>query len=194
MLLSIPGAPATAHVLQYLGGEPCAICGHRLEVAPTQAGAAPAAPPPKPPSAFPSEIVPGFLFLGSYDHASRHEILKTLGIGYILNVGAWGVAWVGDNGWGTCMVGRAGCRMQPAGMVGASPIIWHFVDPLSRGSLPPGVADRAQLPGAVPQLVHLPHSERQPATAGRVCGLPRCVLCALRTTGHSGVALLGAAV
>ncbi len=53
-----------------------------------QAGAAPAAPPPKPPSAFPSEIVPGFLFLGSYDHASRHEILKTLGIGFILNVSA----------------------------------------------------------------------------------------------------------
>lgn len=73
------------HYHDYHGGEPCSICGHRLEVAPTQAGAAPAAPPPKPPSAFPSEIVPGFLFLGSYDHASRHEILKTLGIGFILN-------------------------------------------------------------------------------------------------------------
>lgn len=80
--------PCRHHVLQYHGGEPCAICGHRLEVAPVQAGAAPAAPPPKPPSAFPSEIVPGFLFLGSYDHASRHEILKTLGIGFILNVSA----------------------------------------------------------------------------------------------------------
>ena len=66
----------------YHGGEPCSVCGHRLEVVP-----AATAPAPKPPSAFPSEIVPGFLFLGSYDHASRHEILRTLGIGHILNVG-----------------------------------------------------------------------------------------------------------
>lgn len=79
---------------QYHGGEPCAVCGHCLEVA-VLGGTVPAAPPPKPPSAFPSEIVPGFLFLGSYDHASRHEILKTLGIGYILNVGA---AWPSAGG------------------------------------------------------------------------------------------------
>ena len=52
----------------------------------------PLAPPaaPKPPSAFPSEIVPGFLFLGSYDHASRQEVLKTLGVASILSV-SWGV-------------------------------------------------------------------------------------------------------
>ncbi|EFN59990.1 hypothetical protein CHLNCDRAFT_13330, partial [Chlorella variabilis] len=73
------------HYHDYYGGEPCAICGHRLEMpAGCAAGAAPL-PAVKPPSAFPSEIVPGFLFLGSYDHASRHEILKTLGIGNILN-------------------------------------------------------------------------------------------------------------
>ncbi|KAL4447664.1 hypothetical protein ABPG75_004883 [Micractinium tetrahymenae] len=70
------------HYHDYLGGEPCSVCGHRLETGPA---ASAAAPPPKPPSAFPSEIVPGFLFLGSYDHASRQEILKTLGVGYILN-------------------------------------------------------------------------------------------------------------
>ena len=72
---------------QYLGGEPCAVCGHRLEGAGARHGDSAAAPPVvKPPSAFPSEIVPGFLYLGSYDHASRHEILKTLGIGSILSV------------------------------------------------------------------------------------------------------------
>ncbi|CAN4094213.1 unnamed protein product [Withania somnifera] len=36
-------------------------------------------------SAFPSEILPEFLFLGSYDNASRAELLKTLGISRILN-------------------------------------------------------------------------------------------------------------
>lgn len=70
--------------VQYHGGEPCAICGHHLEAPPGAPAAA--TPPPKPPSAFPSEVVPGFLFLGSYDHASRHEILKALGVGNILNV------------------------------------------------------------------------------------------------------------
>ena len=59
---------------------------HRPGARPT--GASSAAPAVKPPSAFPSEIVPGFLFLGSYDHASRQEILKTLGIANILNVSA----------------------------------------------------------------------------------------------------------
>jgi hypothetical protein len=48
--------------------------------------AAAAPPAVKPPSAFPSEVVPGFLYLGSYDHASRHEILKTFGMTHILNV------------------------------------------------------------------------------------------------------------
>ncbi len=38
------------------------------------------------PSSLPTELIPGFLFVGSFDHASRGEMLKTLGIGYILNV------------------------------------------------------------------------------------------------------------
>jgi dual specificity MAP kinase phosphatase len=59
-----------------------------LEQAPAGGGASASAAPAaaKPPRAFPSEIVPGFLFLGSSDHASRQEILKTLGIANILNV------------------------------------------------------------------------------------------------------------
>lgn len=63
---------------QYEGGEPCGICGHRL-VQTEQ-------PKPQAPSALPTEVLPGFLFLGTYDHASRAELLKTLGIGNILNV------------------------------------------------------------------------------------------------------------
>lgn len=31
-------------------------------------------------------IIPGFLYLGSYDSASRSELLKTMGITHILNV------------------------------------------------------------------------------------------------------------
>ena len=37
-------------------------------------------------SAFPSEILPEFLYLGSYDNASRSELLKTQGITRVLNV------------------------------------------------------------------------------------------------------------
>jgi dual specificity MAP kinase phosphatase len=36
-------------------------------------------------SAFPSEILPEFLYLGSYDNASRSELLKTQGISRVLN-------------------------------------------------------------------------------------------------------------
>ena len=32
------------------------------------------------------QVLPGFLFLGSYDNASRTEIMKALGITHILNV------------------------------------------------------------------------------------------------------------
>ncbi len=54
------------------------MCGHCL--VPTN-DAKPAIP-----SSMPTEVLPGFLFLGSYDHASRAELLKALGIGHILNV------------------------------------------------------------------------------------------------------------
>ena len=57
------------------------VCGHCLD--PAHADAKPAMP-----SALPTEVIPGFLFLGSYDHASRAELLKALGITHILNVSA----------------------------------------------------------------------------------------------------------
>jgi dual specificity MAP kinase phosphatase len=38
-----------------------------------------------PVSAFPTEILPEFLYLGSYDNASRSELLKTQGISRVLN-------------------------------------------------------------------------------------------------------------
>ena len=55
------------------------MCGHRLvkmeeRVLPTET------------SAFPTEILPGFLYLGSYDNASRSELLKAMGVTHILNV------------------------------------------------------------------------------------------------------------
>ncbi len=67
--------------MQYEGGEPCSVCGHRLvpgQTAQTR------------PSALPIEILPGFLYLGSYDHASRSELLKAVGVSYILNVSSLG--------------------------------------------------------------------------------------------------------
>jgi hypothetical protein len=65
------------HYHNYEAGEVCGVCGH----GPTCAVALPA-----PPSAFPTEVLPSFLYLGSYDHASRSELLKAMGIKRILNV------------------------------------------------------------------------------------------------------------
>jgi len=68
------------HYHKYEEGEVCGICGHRM----------PESTADKSPSvhlsAFPSQILPDFLFLGSYDNASRSELLKTQGITRVLNV------------------------------------------------------------------------------------------------------------
>ncbi|XP_059276942.1 protein-tyrosine-phosphatase IBR5-like isoform X5 [Lycium ferocissimum] len=66
------------HYHKYEEGEVCGICGHRMPDV-TEKGSSIQV------SAFPSEILPEFLFLGSYDNASRAELLKTLGISRILN-------------------------------------------------------------------------------------------------------------
>ncbi|CAL5227618.1 g10621 [Coccomyxa viridis] len=64
------------HYHDYEGGEPCSVCGHRL---------APPAISSQRASAFPSAVLPSFLYLGSYDHASRSDALKMLEITHILN-------------------------------------------------------------------------------------------------------------
>ncbi|RRT75834.1 hypothetical protein B296_00023297, partial [Ensete ventricosum] len=66
------------HYHKYEEGEVCGVCGHRVPAAFER--------PIQPASAFPSEILTDFLYLGSYDNASRGEILKTLRITHILNV------------------------------------------------------------------------------------------------------------
>jgi dual specificity MAP kinase phosphatase len=65
------------HYHKFEDGEVCGICGHRLQE-PTEK--IPAT------SAFSTEILPQFLYLGSYDNASRAELLKAQGITRILNV------------------------------------------------------------------------------------------------------------
>ncbi|KAL0732988.1 hypothetical protein Bca4012_009198 [Brassica carinata] len=67
------------HYHKYEEGEVCGICGHRMPD-PSDVPA-----PQVHVSAFPSEILPEFLFLGSYDNASRSELLKTQGISRVLN-------------------------------------------------------------------------------------------------------------
>ncbi|CAL0317604.1 unnamed protein product [Lupinus luteus] len=64
------------HYHKYEEGEVCSICGHRLMVGEKTSVQV---------SAFPSVILPEFLYLGSYDNASRSELLKTQGITRILN-------------------------------------------------------------------------------------------------------------
>jgi hypothetical protein len=65
------------HYHKFEDGEVCGICGHRQKEA-TEKG------PQQ--SAFSNEILPQFLYLGSYDNASRAELLKAQGISRILNV------------------------------------------------------------------------------------------------------------
>ncbi|XP_076886652.1 protein-tyrosine-phosphatase IBR5-like [Bidens hawaiensis] len=65
------------HYHKYEEGEVCGICGHRMPVGVEKTTVQI--------SAFPSEILPEFLYLGSYDNASRSELLKTLGISRVLN-------------------------------------------------------------------------------------------------------------
>jgi hypothetical protein len=65
------------HYHKFEDGEVCGICGHRLQEA-TEKG------PQQ--SAFSTEILPQFLYLGSYDNASRAELLKAQNITRILNV------------------------------------------------------------------------------------------------------------
>ncbi|KAG8075767.1 hypothetical protein GUJ93_ZPchr0006g41166 [Zizania palustris] len=67
------------HYHKYEQGEVCGVCGHRPPAAEAGVQA------PRMDSAFPSEILKEFLFLGSYDNASRSELLKTMGISHILN-------------------------------------------------------------------------------------------------------------
>lgn len=69
-----------SHYHNFEAGEPCSVCGH----GPASAGEERAPPP----SAFPTMVVPNLLYLGSYDHASRAELLKAMGVKRILNVRA----------------------------------------------------------------------------------------------------------
>ncbi|KAL6911389.1 hypothetical protein ACP4OV_000194 [Aristida adscensionis] len=67
------------HYHKYEAGEVCGVCGHRWK--PSDGEAAPA----RHESAFPTEVVKDFLFLGSYDNASRSEVLRTISVSHILN-------------------------------------------------------------------------------------------------------------
>lgn len=62
--------------MQYEGGQACSVCGHVM------------APHEKKENStvLPTAIIPGFLYLGSYDTASRSELLKAMAITHILNV------------------------------------------------------------------------------------------------------------
>ncbi|KAM1010310.1 hypothetical protein ACFX2I_045730 [Malus domestica] len=65
------------HYHKYEEGEVCGVCGHRMPAVAERTSIQV--------SAFPSEILPEFLYLGSYDNASRSELLKTQGISRVLN-------------------------------------------------------------------------------------------------------------
>ncbi|KAL2454229.1 Protein-tyrosine-phosphatase IBR5 [Abeliophyllum distichum] len=68
------------HYHKYEEGEVCGVCGHRMPTVTDKSASSSAHA-----SAFPSEILPDFLYLGSYDNASRAELLRTQRISHILN-------------------------------------------------------------------------------------------------------------
>ena len=68
--------PVCHHWHKWEQGETCAVCGH-VPTAEQQAM-------PKE-SAFPTEVLADFLYLGSYDNAARNELLKAVGIRHIVN-------------------------------------------------------------------------------------------------------------
>ena len=70
------------HYHAYESGEVCAICGHGP---PSPADAISANKLMGCHGAYPSEVLPAFLYLGSYDHASRADLLRAMGIQYVLN-------------------------------------------------------------------------------------------------------------
>jgi hypothetical protein len=64
------------YISQYAGGEPCGTCGHVMS-----------APEKKlHDHVMPTCIIPGFLYMGSYDTASRPELMKAMNITHMLNV------------------------------------------------------------------------------------------------------------
>ena len=68
------------HYHKFEEGEVCGVCGHRWK--PSVGVGTPA----RHESAIPTEVLKDFLFLGSYNNASRSEVLKTLSVSHILNV------------------------------------------------------------------------------------------------------------
>jgi len=63
------------HYHNYEGGEPCSVCGHVMAACERKNNEA----------VIPTAVIPGFLYLGSYDTASRSELLKAMAITHILN-------------------------------------------------------------------------------------------------------------
>ncbi|XVE78377.1 hypothetical protein DITRI_Ditri13aG0140000 [Diplodiscus trichospermus] len=68
---------ACGHYHRYEEGEVCGICGHNPSVSSEKTSLQV--------NVLPSVILPDFLYLGSYDNASRSELLKSQGISRILN-------------------------------------------------------------------------------------------------------------
>ncbi|KAK4383678.1 Protein-tyrosine-phosphatase IBR5 [Sesamum angolense] len=80
------------HYHKYEEGEVCGVCGHRMPAVSDKSAASSVQF-----SAFPSEILPEFLYLGSYDNAARAELLKTQGITRVLNLKHFSIRFISFN-------------------------------------------------------------------------------------------------
>lgn len=85
------------HFHNYEAGEPCGVCGHQMSSSSSSSSTSIDTPFVHKESAFPSEILKDFLYLGTYDHSSRYQALKFHGISHILSVSwktrVWFLIW-----------------------------------------------------------------------------------------------------
>ncbi len=88
----------------------------------------------------PANVIPGFLYLGSYDTASRSGLLKTMGITHILNVRAAGRQGVQG--------GEGKARAQGCSNLGRPFCV---------------SADRPHMSRALQEHLHVPYSHNDPA-------------------------------
>ncbi|KAI4384940.1 hypothetical protein MLD38_003024 [Melastoma candidum] len=68
------------HYHKFAEGEVCGVCGHKRVTAECDRGSCSVHV-----SAFPTEILPNSLYLGTYDNASSSELLKAQGVSRIFN-------------------------------------------------------------------------------------------------------------
>ena len=128
------------HYHDFEHGETCSTCGHVLSTTERKAFE----------TVLPANILPGFLYLGSYDTASRSEMLKAMGVSHILNVSCVATGMHDSNKWRSYSLINLPCiAFMSSHSLSGLPCMLH--------------ADCAQLYRIVPEHIHVPNVFFQPS-------------------------------